>query len=71
MSIIILFVVWVITGFINYKCTFNYFQKKYSDLAEIDRINDKIFAIITSLFGPLGLIVFLVFLSLDKSGYGK
>jgi len=58
MALFIIFIIfWVICGVIHYGVVFAYLQKEYPFIAENNLKADRRFALVTSLFGPIALIV--------------
>ena len=65
MTITLFIVVWVLCGFFAYGLTLAAFQRSFPTLADQDRNIDRYRAWTAAFFGPIGLVVSLIF-----SGHG-
>lgn len=54
--LVFLILFWIICGFVSYGATFAYFQREWPTLAEIEKSNDRDFALFAFFLGPFSLI---------------
>ena len=68
MIAVIIILGWLLCGGLAYAGAFAYFQRKFPDAADRNYCSDIVSSVFMGLFGPLGLLMVVLFFDFFKHG---